>query len=131
LTWPKKEKKCQEGLEVSIILCDDSYLLSLNRQFLHKETLTDIITFDYSENKSLRGDIFISIDRIVENAEKYTQTTADELMRIMAHGMLHLCGYTDKTRKEKTQMTAKEDFYLNLLRNIKEDGEYKKKSLSK
>jgi len=123
----QSEIKNLAGVEVSVVLCNDDYLLSLNKQYLNKNTLTDIITFDYCEENFLRGDIFISIDRVAENAVKFKQTTRNELQRIMAHGMLHLCGYGDKTPGEKTKMTEKEDFYLILLRKYMEDDLSEKK----
>jgi probable rRNA maturation factor len=112
----EQEKKDLAEIDISIVFCDDKYLLSLNKQYLNKSTLTDILSFDYSEKKILRGDIFISIDRIIENAKEYSQVPEKELLRIMAHGMLHLCGYADKTKKEKKQMTAMEDFYLLMIK---------------
>jgi len=121
-----QEEEGLDGMEVSVILCSDDYLLTLNKQYLRRDTLTDIITFDYSDNKTLLGDIFISIDRIVENARKYSQPAETELMRIMAHGMLHLCGYADKTKTEKSMMTCKEDLYLGILNsNLKKNDKDK------
>jgi probable rRNA maturation factor len=117
-----QEEEGLDGIGVSVILCNDDYLLALNKLYLAKDTLTDIITFDYSDNKTLLGDIFISIDRIIENAREYSQPTEAELMRIMAHGMLHLCGYADKTKTEKSMMTCKEDLYLGILNsNLKKN----------
>ena len=98
---------------LSYIFCSDPYLLSMNRQFLDHDTFTDIISFDNSELDSvLSGDIFISLDRIRENAIKYNVTDSDELHRVMIHGALHLLGYGDKSIAEKQQMTEKENFYL-------------------
>lgn len=108
----KSEKK-QPG-EINIILCPDDYLYKMNVEYLQHDTLTDIITFDYSESDMVSGDIFISLDRIKENARKYAIRTADELHRVIIHGILHLCGYNDKSGQEKIQMTAKEDTYLSL-----------------
>lgn len=127
LELARAEIKNLAGVEVSVVLCSDDYLLSLNKQYLNKNTLTDIITFDYCEENFLRGDIFISIDRVAENAMKFKQATCNELWRIMAHGLLHLCGYADKTPAEKTKMTEKEDFYLILLRKYMEDDASEKK----
>ena len=101
--------------ELTYIFCSDEYLLQINRQYLNHDTYTDIITFDNADEKGLIvGDIFISIDRIRENALKYSITEADELHRVIIHGALHLLGYKDKTPSDKKKMTLKEDFYLNL-----------------
>lgn len=102
--------------ELNFILCSDEYLLHINQQFLDHDTYTDVITFDNSERlKSINGDIFISIERIKENAADLKVSVAEELCRIMIHGTLHLLGYKDKTKALKLQMTAKEDHYLSLL----------------
>jgi len=99
--------------ELNFIFCDDSYLLRINQDFLQHDDYTDVITFDHAETpKTIQGDIFISIDRINENAAKFNVSPADELCRVMIHGTLHLLGYKDKSKTAKTQMTAKEDFYL-------------------
>jgi probable rRNA maturation factor len=101
------------------IFCSDSYLLQLNQQYLNHDTYTDIITFDNSTaEKVIIGDIFISIDRIRENAIKFNITETDELHRVIIHGALHLTGYKDKTPADKKKMTLKEDFYLNKRRFI-------------
>jgi rRNA maturation RNase YbeY len=100
--------------ELNYIFCSDPYLLQINRQYLDHDTYTDIITFDNSETEgSIVGDIFISIDRIRENAAKFGPSETDELHRVVIHGALHLLGYTDKTPVTKQKMTQKEDFYLN------------------
>jgi probable rRNA maturation factor len=100
--------------ELNYIFCSDAYLLQINQQYLNHDTYTDIITFDNSETeKVITGDIFISIERIRENAAKYNITEADELHRVIIHGALHLLGYKDKTPVTKQKMTEKEDFYLN------------------
>lgn len=100
--------------ELTYVFCSDSYLLQINQQYLDHDTYTDIITFDNSEiANTIVGDIFISIDRICENALKFSKTEADELHRVIIHGALHLLGYTDKTAPAKKKMTLKEDFYLN------------------
>ncbi len=99
--------------EVNYIFCSDVYLLALNQEYLDHDTYTDIITFDNSEIEgSITGDIFISVDRIRENAQSFGVEMAHELHRVMIHGVLHLLGYKDKTKKDKTLMTAKEDLYL-------------------
>ena len=99
--------------ELNFILCSDAYLLRINQDFLQHDDFTDVITFDNSEAlKTVFGDIFISIDRIKENAAQFKAATADELCRVMIHGTLHLLGYKDKTKAAKIEMTGKEDFYL-------------------
>jgi probable rRNA maturation factor len=101
--------------ELNYIFCSDEYLLGINRQYLNHDTYTDIITFDTSEEERVVvGDVFISIDRIKENADKFKSAERDELHRVMIHGVLHLLGYTDKGKKEKAQMTDKENQYLGL-----------------
>lgn len=100
--------------ELTYIFCPDSYLLQINRQYLDHDTYTDIITFDNSEDKGIIvGDIFISIERIKENAAKFNITETDELHRVIIHGTLHLLGYKDKSPADKKKMTLKEDFYLS------------------
>lgn len=103
----------KEG-EINYIFCDDNYLSDLNIKYLKHNTLTDIISFDYTIGKIISGDIFISIERVKENAESFNTTFVDELHRVMIHGVLHYCGYKDKTDDEKTQMRSKEDYYLSL-----------------
>jgi len=99
--------------EISIVLCSDVYLLRINQQYLNHDTYTDIVTFDNSdEEEVIAGDIFISIDRVRENAAKFGVSEQDELHRVIIHGILHLCGYGDKKKAEKAVMTAKEDYYL-------------------
>ena len=105
----------QEGkkiLELSYVFCSDEYLLQINQEYLNHDTLTDIVTFDNSEDpKKIEGDIFISIDRVKENGEKLG-TSESELERVMVHGLLHLLGYKDKKKEDKALMTEKEDFYI-------------------
>lgn len=101
--------------DLSFIFCSDSYLLTVNKKYLNHDYYTDIITFDYVENNIVCGDIFISTDRVLENATDFKTTFTIELNRILIHGVLHLLGYKDKTKKDKSIMTEKEDFYLNLL----------------
>ena len=105
----------QEGkkiLELSYVFCSDTYLLQINQEYLNHDTLTDIVTFDNSEDpKKIEGDIFISIDRVRENGEKLG-TSETELKRIMVHGLLHLLGYKDKKKEDKAVMTEKENFYI-------------------
>ncbi len=97
---------------INVIFCNDDYLQKMNFQYLKHETLTDIITFDYSDLVSISGDLFISIDRVKDNAKLFNKTLTEELHRVIIHGILHLCGYNDKTKKEKIVMTEKENFYL-------------------
>ena len=101
-----------------LIFCNDEELLKINREFLRHDTLTDIITFDYTEGKVISGEIYISLDRIKENAKKFKVSEKEELIRVMAHGLLHLCGYKDKTNKEKEQMKKKENKCLRLSRHF-------------
>lgn len=99
---------------LNFIFCSDSYLLNINLQYLNHDTYTDIITFDNSDNElDILGDVFISIDRIRENAKELQLNEIDELHRVMIHGTLHLLGYTDKTKAAKALMTEKEDLYLS------------------
>jgi rRNA maturation RNase YbeY len=100
--------------ELNFIFCSDNYLLSMNQDYLKHDTLTDIITFDNSEHKRvIVGDIFISLERIQENAQSFKVKTEDELHRVMIHGTLHLLGYADKGSEAKALMTDKEDLYLS------------------
>lgn len=95
---------------LTYIFCSDEYLLGMNRQFLNHDTLTDIITFDMSENKDeLLGEIYISAERVRENAIKFGVTYNDELHRVIFHGALHLCGFADKKEADKQQMRKMED----------------------
>jgi len=100
--------------ELTYIFCSDAHLLQINLQYLDHDTYTDIVTFDNSANEGvIVGDIFISIDRIRENALKFNVTEITELHRVIIHGVLHLLGYTDKSVSAKKKMTQKEDFYLS------------------
>lgn len=111
-----KETAIAEGAkagDINFIFCSDAYLHQVNRQYLNHDTFTDIITFDNSEDEGIiSGDIFISIDRIRENAIKFSVSEEQELQRVIIHGILHLCGYLDKKKEEKMLMTEKEDQYL-------------------
>jgi len=101
---------------INFIFCSDQYLLTTNVTYLKHDSFTDIITFDTSEKENeISGDIFISIDRVKDNARIFTVPFEMELKRVMIHGILHLMGYKDKTKKEKELMRAKEDYYLSLL----------------
>ncbi|MEI8203775.1 MAG: rRNA maturation RNase YbeY [Bacteroidota bacterium] len=114
----QKEVESLSSVEINLIFCDDEYLYQLNTKYLKHTTLTDIITFDYSEDNHLKADVFISTERVKENAKLFSQTFTDEISRVMAHGLLHVCGYKDKTAKAKAIMTEKENFYLDLLNDF-------------
>ena len=102
--------------ELNYIFCSDNYLLNINKEFLDHNYFTDIITFDHSDiEKTIEGDIFISIDRVEENATEAETNFGNELHRVMVHGLLHLFGYKDKTNSEKKVMREKEDGCLSLL----------------
>ena len=106
---------------ISYIFCSDDYLLELNRDFLNHNTLTDIITFPFSENgQPLESEIYISLDRVRENAGLFNTTFKEELHRVIFHGLLHLCGYKDKSASEKSVMRKKEDEYLNKWFHVKQ-----------
>ncbi len=100
--------------EVSIIFCSDEYLLEMNKQYLEHDYYTDIITFDYCVDNQILGDLFVSIDRVADNASLNNVTFDNELLRVMVHGVLHLIGYKDKSPDEELLMRSKEDHYLNL-----------------
>ena len=101
--------------EINFVFCSDEYLHQMNVEFLKHDTLTDVITFDYTEGNTLSGDIFVSIPRVKENATLFSLPFQDELNRVMVHGILHLSGYKDKTAKEEKQIRSKEDEKLSLL----------------
>ena len=109
----------QEALKagvINVIFCNDSYLLDLNQRFLERDTLTDVIAFDYrEEGDEVSGDVFISIERVRDNASSIGHTFDSEVRRVVIHGILHLCGYRDSNPTEKSEMTSKEDNYLSLL----------------
>lgn len=109
-------KREEQGLtNLQYVFCTDEYLLRINQQFLNHDTYTDIVTFELSPDPEVTdGEIYISIDRVKENAEQYEVTENYELHRVMFHGALHLCGYKDKTKKEIELMRQKEDEYLRL-----------------
>jgi probable rRNA maturation factor len=103
------ESESKKEGEINYIFCDDDYLLEINQQYLDHDTLTDIISFDYSVGNELHGDIFISIERVRENAVDFNVSFDEELKRVMAHGVLHYCGYKDKTESDEQLMRSKED----------------------
>ena len=101
--------------ELNYVFCSDEYLYQMNRDYLKHDTYTDIITFDNSENKDdIEGDIFVSIDRVRENAKTHTQEVETEMNRVLAHGLLHLMGYKDKTQEEANLMRLKEEESIRL-----------------
>lgn len=112
----RREKRTIDQL--LIVFCSESSMLKLNEEFLNHSDHTDVITFDYSEQDDkqpgINAEIFICPHRVLENAVKFKTTFKDELHRVIIHGLLHLCGYDDKTVKRKLEMTAREDFYLKL-----------------
>jgi len=100
--------------QLDFIFCTDAYLLEKNKEFLKHDTYTDIITFDYSEGKRIAGDIFISVERLKENSDKYNVRFLEELRRVMAHGALHLLGFNDKSEAERVVMRRKENEKINM-----------------
>jgi len=113
--WLKRQAE-QEGYalgDLNYIFCSDEHVLQVNREYLQHDYYTDIITFDTSESDDrLEGDIFISVDRVADNARQLGVPTEHEMRRVLAHGLLHLCGYGDKTDDEAAAMRAKEDSWL-------------------
>ncbi len=107
-------EKFKEG-DINYVFCDDDYLLKLNIKFLNHNTLTDIISFDDTIGKILQGDIFISVERVKENAENFNVSFQEELNRVMVHGILHYCGYKDKTKTDSKIIRRKENFYISQL----------------
>ncbi len=103
----------KEG-EINYIFCDDDYLLEINQQYLNHDTLTDIISFDYSIGNELHGDIFISVERVRENAVDFEVSFEDELRRVLVHGVLHYCGYKDKSEADELVMRQKEEEKMQL-----------------
>lgn len=101
--------------DIMFVFCDDQFLLKKNIKYLNHDTLTDVISFDYSNENKVSGDILISIERVKENAKLYNQTFYTELNRVMAHGLLHLLGYNDKSKEEAKIMQSKENYYLSKL----------------
>lgn len=115
-------KKKRKAGEINFIFCSDEHLLGINKQYLNHDTYTDIITFDYSKDipeMPISGDIFISVERVEENAQKFKKTFENELHRVIIHGTLHLLGYKDKTKAAKEEMTKEEDKALDALRKVK------------
>ncbi|REC80542.1 rRNA maturation RNase YbeY [Chryseobacterium elymi] len=98
--------------EINYIFCDDEYLLKINQDYLQHDYYTDIITFDYVKGKTISGEIFVSLQRISDNASTLSKDYEEELKRVLAHGILHLAGYKDKTEAEEKEMRRMEDLYL-------------------
>jgi len=107
-------EKCKIG-DINYVFCDDEYLHKLNVEFLNHDTLTDIISFDYSVGKELHGDIFISIERVADNAKDFMVDFDQEMQRVIIHGILHYCGYKDKSDDDARLMREKENYYLKTL----------------
>jgi rRNA maturation RNase YbeY len=118
--WIQKmilDHDCEEG-ELNYIFCDDAYLLKLNVEFLQHDTLTDIISFDNSLGKLINGDIFISTERVADNAKDFNVSFLEELQRVMIHGVLHYIGFTDKTPEDQKEMTIQENKALIALSSL-------------
>ena len=101
--------------ELSFIFCSDEYLKEINVKYLNHDFFTDVITFDYSKEKLLFGDVYVSTDRVKENAKTYNSSFNKELFRVIIHGVLHLCGFNDKTKKEKSLIRSKENEALSTI----------------
>ena len=116
-SWIKKSAKTLGNNlgEICIVFCSDEYLKKINVEHLKHDYYTDIITFDYSKDSEISGDLFISIDRVKENAKTNKVEFMNELCRVIIHGVLHLCGFNDKTTEEKIEIRQKENFFLRLL----------------
>jgi len=104
--------------EINYIFCDDEYLLKLNVEFLDHDTFTDVISFDYTLGKLISGDIFISVERVQENATSFSQTVENELNRVIIHGILHYMGLKDKTNEDAENMRTEEEVCLGLLKSL-------------
>ncbi len=98
--------------EIIYVFCDDEYLLKINQDYLQHDYYTDIITFDSVKGKTISGEIFVSLQRVSDNASTLSKIYEEELIRVLAHGILHLCGFKDKTESEEQEMRRKEDFYI-------------------
>ena len=115
------EHNCEEG-EINYIFCDDAYLLKLNIEFLQHDTLTDVISFDNSLGSLINGDIFISTERVLDNAKDYGVSFLEELQRVMIHGVLHFLGFKDKTDTDQKEMTRQENKALLALSSLQSDN---------
>lgn len=108
------DQEQREMGEITYVFCKDDYLLEKNVKYLKHNTLTDVISFDHGHGIVISGDIYISVDRVTDNADELNIAFNDELQRVMIHGILHFCGYNDKTEDDRTIMRSKEDYYLSL-----------------
>ena len=109
------EKEGFKAGDLSVVFCSDQYLLSLNKEYLKHDYFTDIITFSYNDQNTISGDLFISIDRVCENAKLQDVALLKEILRVVIHGQLHLCGYNDKTQEDISVMRLKEREYLEMM----------------
>ncbi len=103
---------------INVVFCSDQHLLVINKEYLNHDYYTDIITFNYCEAKQISGDLFISIDRIKDNSKNNKILFVNELHRVIIHGVLHLCGFNDKTKAEKKEIRQMEDYFLNKIKHI-------------
>lgn len=103
---------------INIVFCSDQHLLGINKEYLNHDYYTDIITFNFCENKTISGDLFISIDRIKDNSKKNKLLFVNELHRVIIHGVLHLCGFNDKTNEEKKEIRQLENYFLNQIKHL-------------
>jgi rRNA maturation RNase YbeY len=103
---------------INIVFCDDKYILEINRRYLSHDEYTDIITFNYNEKRIINGELYISIERVRENAEIYAEKFVNEIIRVIIHGILHLVGKNDKTDEELKEMRRLENFYLDVYKKI-------------
>jgi len=116
VSWMNTISK-EEGKHIGVlnyIFCDDEYLHKINVEFLNHDTYTDIITFDYCVGNELISDIYVSVERVKENAQEFSDSFEEELHRVLVHGLLHLCGYKDKSEDDEAIMRKKENYYLSL-----------------
>mgnify|MGYP005997972235 FL=1 len=116
ITWLEGVISAEKKIvgELNYIFCDDAYLHKINVDFLDHDTFTDIISFDYNQGNVISGDMYISVERVEENAQDFNCSFRDELSRVMVHGILHYCGYKDKSTEEAKLMRSKENTYLSL-----------------
>jgi len=128
--WIKEtiESKNKKAGNIQCVFCSDEYLLKMNKQYLKHQTYTDIITFDYCEDDLISGDLFISTDRVKDNAKELNIQPTEELRRVIIHGVLHLLGYSDKTSKQKSTMRAAENHALERYAQLGKPGEKKSAS---
>ena len=120
-SWLKEvlERENKKPGEINIVFTTDDYLREINMKYLSRDYYTDVITFDYSRKNEISGDIYISIERVEENALKYNEKKSNEILRVMVHGLLHLIGYKDNKKEEKLKMQRMEDRYLDLYKECR------------